>query len=96
MSYSNKISEYNFIKQIKLLPFVDKILLFGSRARGDNEEKSDIDIAVLLNDEDDLKWGIVNAIVECRDTLLKVDLIRFNTLKDGAFKDRILKEQIEL
>ena len=25
---------------------VDKLVLFGSRARGDNQEKSDIDIAV--------------------------------------------------
>jgi hypothetical protein len=37
------ISSYHFIAQLTQLPFVEQILLFGSRAREDNAELADID-----------------------------------------------------
>ena len=40
------ISNYNFFHQLKLLPFVQKIYLYGSRAKGDSTPSSDIDIAI--------------------------------------------------
>lgn len=43
----SKDLDYQFIKRLKELPFVDEIWLFGSRARGDAQERSDIDIAIL-------------------------------------------------
>ena len=38
---------YQFINQIAKLSFVEEILLYGSRVRGDHQEKSDIDIAIV-------------------------------------------------
>ena len=40
------INRYDFIKKLKALPFVERIILFGSRARGDNLPRADIDLAI--------------------------------------------------
>lgn len=37
-------------------PHVEKVILFGSRARGDERERSDIDIAVFGEDITDSEW----------------------------------------
>lgn len=37
---------------------VEKVILFGSRARGDNTERSDVDIAVYGGDFDGFYWDI--------------------------------------
>ena len=37
---------------------VEKVILFGSRARGTNTERSDIDIAVYGGDFDSFYWDI--------------------------------------
>lgn len=39
-------TDYRFYTQLTTLPFVDQIWLFGSHARGDNQERADIDLAV--------------------------------------------------
>jgi len=41
---------------------IERVVLFGSRARGDAQEDSDYDIAVFLNDLDD-RWREVHRIV---------------------------------
>ena len=50
---------------------VDKIILFGSRAKGTHRERSDIDIAVLGGDFDGFYWDIK----ENSWTLLMFDII---------------------
>lgn len=50
---------------------VDKIILFGSRVKGTNRERSDIDIAVLGGDFD----GLYGDIKENAWTLLMFDII---------------------
>ncbi len=43
----DKILQYKFLESLKSLPFISEIWLFGSRARMDNQERSDIDLAIL-------------------------------------------------
>ena len=50
---------------------VDKIILFGSRAKGTHRERSDIDIAVLGGDFDGFYWDIKDNAW----TLLMFDII---------------------
>lgn len=51
----------------------DKILLFGSRARGDNREKSDIDIAVFgMPQKNQIKFGLE---IDDLNTLLDFDIV---------------------
>lgn len=89
-----ELKKYKFLNAVKQLPFVKEVWVFGSRARGDNEERSDIDIAVVCDSSATNKdWEKIINIIEDRDTLLHVDVVRFDTLKDGKFKDRILQEK---
>ncbi len=72
---------------------VDKVVVFGSRARKDAKPYSDIDIAVFAK-----KWSrsdcniVKSELDEDVHTALKFDLIHFDELPEGRFKDRIIKE----
>lgn len=63
---------------------VDKIVLFGSRARETNNEKSDIDLAVYGGDFDKFYWDIQ----EQTWSLLMFDLIDMS----GNVSEDLLKE----
>jgi predicted nucleotidyltransferase len=75
---SKNILEYNFIQQLQMLPFVDEIWLFGSRARGDNTEQADIDLAIICPTANNRNWDSIMEIIDQADTLLKIDCIRFD------------------
>lgn len=77
-----KVLTYNFLDRLKALPFVEAIYLYGSRARGDNGRRSDIDLAVLCPGATDEEWGKVLAVIENADTLLEIDCVRLDTLSD--------------
>ncbi len=87
------IAKYNFFKQLCNLDFIEKIILYGSRARQDNQQRSDIDIAISYQDLNDKNWLQIEEIIENADTLLKIDYIRIEDLKDESeLKKNILKE----
>lgn len=50
---------------------VDKVILFGSRARETNTERSDIDLAVYGGDIDSFYWNINDNV----NSLLSFDII---------------------
>jgi predicted nucleotidyltransferase len=85
---------YNFINQLKSLPFIDEIWLFGSRARGDHRKKSDIDLAIICPNATDDDWLKIDHIIEEADTLLKIDCINFrkNKISDELYH-HILKDK---
>lgn len=86
--------DYQFINNLKNLSFIDEIWLFGSRARGDHQERSDIDMAILCPKATDFDWQEVEDIIENADTLLKVDYIRFDKNKiSKEFYNNILKDK---
>jgi predicted nucleotidyltransferase len=58
----------------------EKLILFGSRARGDHRENSDFDIAVLGVDAS-AKWTEVNvSLLEKNFSLYPVDLVQLEKL----------------
>lgn len=60
----------------QVVPDLDRVLLFGSRARGDHQERSDIDLAVDAPNMDILTWDkLCQNITDNSQTLLSVDLI---------------------
>ena len=83
---------YQFINRIAKLPFVEEILLYGSRARGDHQDKSDIDIAVVCPTATEEDWHNVLDIVNAADTLLQIDCVNFDILPpDSKLKINIIK-----
>jgi predicted nucleotidyltransferase len=82
---------------LQTFDFVEKIILFGSRARGDNAEKSDIDLAILCPKASQDQWQDVLNIIENADTLLKIDCVRLDELVDGSeLKQNINKDGVVL
>ena len=73
-----QLTDYHFIQQIAKLPFVDAIYLFGSRARGDHRERSDIDLAIFCPNASETDWQKIVNIVDDADTLLPIDCIRLD------------------
>lgn len=65
---------------------VERVILFGSRARGDHTERSDIDLAVYGGDFEAFYWDMKDNA----RTLLMFDLVDLNKkISDG------LREEIE-
>ncbi len=71
------------VEQIRCVPAVERILLFGSRARGDHRERSDIDLAIACPGADAADWARIWLIVDDAPTLLAVDLVRLEHAGDA-------------
>ncbi|WP_245804696.1 nucleotidyltransferase domain-containing protein [Halobacillus hunanensis] len=57
---------------------IDRILLFGSRAYGDHQEDSDIDLAVIAPRMQQFEWLDFSDEIEDKvETLLSIDLIKW-------------------
>ena len=86
-----QLNDYIFLRKIAALPFVDAIHLFGSRARGDHRERSDIDIAILCPTANKNDWQSILKLLDDADTLLPIDCIRL----DQEGQNSALRLQIE-
>ena len=91
------ITRYDFFSHITALPFVHRVVIFGSRARGDHEDHSDIDLAVFCDGASDDEWlEVLDCLREDRiDTLLKVDCVRFDEC-DAVLQEHVLEEGVVL
>lgn len=67
---------------------IDKVLLFGSRARGDFKRTSDIDLAVAGGDF--LRFAL--DVEEETSTLLEFDIVDLNRCMQQELRDSIEKE----
>lgn len=91
----NKIEDLSFFKILKGLPFIKEIWLYGSRARQDHNERSDIDLAIFCPKASDEEWLSVIEIIDKANTLLKIDCIRLDSLQDHyPLKQNILSQGI--
>ncbi|MEF9960697.1 MAG: nucleotidyltransferase domain-containing protein [Niameybacter sp.] len=72
---------------------IEKVVLFGSRARGDNTERSDIDLAIWSEKS---MSEFAYALEEEVPTLLEFDLSYMNEVEDAFFREQVTKEGIVL
>ncbi len=89
LNLPDDVVQYKFWDKIIALPFVKSVYLFGSRARGDSRSKSDIDIAVNCPEASSQQWQQVLDIIDDADTLLGIDVVRYDKLGDDVFKRNI-------
>ncbi len=71
---------------------IERVLLFGSRARGDNRERSDIDLAVAGGDA--VRFAL--AVDEKIPTLLMFDVVDLQGPVQKELLDSIRREGIEI
>lgn len=62
---------------------IERVVLFGSRAKGTNTERSDIDIAVRGGDFDGFYWDIKEQV----HSLLLFDVVDLNSASDELKKE---------
>ena len=81
------------VATITKTPSVQKIILFGSRAKGDAEERSDMDIAIIAPTISDREWLDLCERIEKIDTLLAIDIARYDTA-GNKFQEKINQEGV--
>ena len=69
---------------------VDKVVLFGSRARGTNTERSDVDLAVYGGDFDSFYWSITDNV----NSLLSFDIVNADKNISDELKREIARDGI--
>ena len=69
---------------------ITKIILFGSRARGTNTERSDIDIAVYGGDFDNFYWDVKEKV----NSLLMFDIVQADSSVSNELKKEIQKDGV--
>jgi predicted nucleotidyltransferase len=86
-----KISD-QIVKLILKYKIPEKIAIFGSRAKGEFKETSDIDIAIFGKDWTDKDINITRHILnEFIKTPLKIDVVNFYSINKDSLKQQILK-----
>ncbi len=87
------ICNYKFFKDLEKLSFVQSIILYGSRAKGEAQARADIDLALICPNATTQEWSKVMELIREADTLLKIDCVRLDTLADSnPLKANILNE----
>jgi len=86
------INEINNIA--KMYSEIEKIVLFGSRAKGDNNEKSDIDLAIYTKNNKFDSWLKFYESIDQMDTLIKIDLVHVNENIDKQLLNNIINEGV--
>lgn len=85
---------YNQIAALGKKYQADKIILFGSRARGDNRERSDIDIAIYGMPKEN--YGLFWSDIEELPTLLSVDIVHITGGTDPMLLKNIERDGVTL
>lgn len=73
---------------------VERVLLFGSRARGDNKYNSDIDLCIFGESVTHLTLAKINMDINELNTCLSFDILSINELKKEELIENILKEGV--
>ena len=84
------------LKEIAKKYKVDKLVLFGSRARGDNSPVSDYDFAVFERDLTSLDKAYFLNEVDELETLKKVDIVFVRESATDELMKSIVKEGITI
>lgn len=69
---------------------IEKVILFGSRARGNHTERSDIDLAVSGGNFEGFYWGIKENV----NSLLSIDTVNIDSDISDELKKEIEKDGI--
>lgn len=75
---------------------IEKVLLFGSRARKDNKYNSDVDLCLFDQNITYLTQAKVSMDIDEINTPLSFDILNFNELTKQELIDNIINEGVEI
>ena len=70
------------VARLSAEPSVRRVILFGSRARGDARPRADVDLAVEAPGASARDWLRLAEMAEAAETLLSIDLVRVEEAPD--------------
>ena len=76
--------------------YVEKVLIFGSRARGDYKSSSDIDIAICGSMIDKKEFNIIEDEIRGINTVIDFDIVYFEDLSKVSLKNNIIRDGVEI
>ena len=82
------------IKEIAAKFDIEKVILFGSRARGDHSKTSDYDIAILGKDIPLVDQALLREAMEEINTLKKLDVVFIDEDSDKELAENIRSEGV--
>lgn len=94
MKYGLSDETYNKIKNVIKKNNKYKFLLFGSRARGNYKNTSDIDLAILKNVTREEQYKIMNEI-DLLDIIYKIDLVFVDENTKQELVESIQRDGVE-
>lgn len=75
-------------------PLIERVILFGSRARGDFRPRSDIDLAIHTIDATHSQQNIIESNIQEMMTPLKIDVVFIDRLTKEGMLFNIQKEGV--
>lgn len=94
--YGIRETLYNDMIELFKNQNIKRVYIFGSRARGDYKESSDIDLAIEFLDSNTDNYIKLYTKLEALNTLYKFDLVDINTLGENKFKNEIKNEWVQI
>lgn len=86
---------YSLVESLAAYEEVKAIMLFGSRACGDANPRSDVDLAISAPDISLRHWLDLKMLAENAPTLLSITLVKLED-SPSELRERVLKEGIVL
>lgn len=83
------------VERILAIAQPQRVILFGSRARGDADRRSDIDIAVAGASVTREEWLRILAALDAVETLLPIQAVRLEDVPE-RLRQRIAREGVDL
>lgn len=73
-------------------PEIERVLIFGSRAKGTFRDGSDIDLAVFAPEMSDERFNQLWVELDALPILFKMDVLHWDRLSNTHLKQKILQE----
>lgn len=82
----------DFCKVFSAYPEIEKVLIFGSRAKDTFNEGSDIDLAVFARTLSDQRFTRLWSELDALPLIFKMDVLHWDKLRNERLKNKILRE----